>query len=138
MAKEKREHKSDTVILINKTEGHRCCPLVVAECAGAAPVTENFTVQPGINGALPREKWDLACKNPQFSKWVDGGDLYELSGDINEWVDDHAKAVIARTSDMDGLKYWRKKCTKPKIQKVLDTAIGAFESLYREVKRPTG
>lgn len=133
-----RDSKSQVVVLINKHEGPRVCPYVSEVCKDAAPVTANFTVTPGINAPQPRDKWDKALTNPVFAKWVDAGDIYEMTGDINEWVDDHAKAVIERTSDMDGLKWWRKQCTKPKIQKVLDTAIGAFESLYRDVKRPTG
>ncbi len=112
--------------------------MVTAEVENAAPVTENFMIMPGINAPRSRAKFDLACKNPDFKKWVDDGDIYELTGDINELVSEHARAVIEMTAELDGLRHWKKLCRQTKIMKLLDTAIGNFEAMYREVRRPTG
>ena len=130
--------KSLKLTLINKAQGQRISQIPVVVADGLPPRTESFAVQPGVNRPKLRKDWDRALQNKIFAGWVAAGEVYELEDDINKWPDDLAYAMIERTSDLEGLRWWAKKCKVPKVQKRLDAAIEAFEVMYKEVKEKAG
>lgn len=128
--------KANQIVLINKNEGQRVCPIVIAKPAnGALPQTKNYIVTPGVNSPRSRAEFEQACENKTFAKWVAYGDVYELTGDITEWTDDHATAMMKRTSDIEGLRWWFRQCKKGKFKDQLELMIESFEKMYRDVKK---
>lgn len=127
--------RANQVVLINKSEGQRVCPVVTQIPEQGLPATKNYIVAPGVNPPADRAAFEKACENAKFKSWVEDGYVYELKGDVNEWTDDHAQAMMNRTSDIEGLRWWLKQCKLPKIAAKLEAMIESFESMYKQVKK---
>lgn len=128
------ETKTDLeiIVIINHSHGRKSVPYGdtaegkggrIGKPGAVAGIATLHMIHPGINAPISAELFEKISTNPQFKKWIEEQTLTVLTSPIDRMNPDTCASLLARSSDVDGLKFWLKHETRKKWIKELREVI---------------
>lgn len=135
---------SYAVIIINHSHGRKSVPYGdtaegkggrIGKPGAVAGIATLHMIHPGINGPISAELFEKISTNPQFKKWIEEQTLTVLDSPIDKMNPDTCAGLLARSSDVDGLKFWLKHESRKKWVNELREVITEMDEHAEKVGR---
>lgn len=138
------ESEAADVVIINHSHGRKSVPYGdtaegkggrIGKPGAVAGIATLHMIHPGINAPISADLFEKISANPRLKQWLEEQTLTILDSPIDKMNPDTCAGLLARSSDVDGLKFWLKHETRKKWVKELREVIMEMDKHAEKVGR---
>lgn len=114
---------NSSVVIINHSHSRKSVPYGdtaegkggrIGKPGAVAGIATLHMIHPGINAPISADLFKKITSNPRLKQWLEEQTLTVLDSPIDRINPDTCASLLARSSDVDGLKFWLKHETRKK------------------------